>query len=429
MARTTPMRIEPKTFFANERTFLSWLHMAVTIGSIAAALLGFVGVADSSKHKAQVSCFLKSASWIVIAALCCWLSMLLNLQCDWVLQTHLVPLLLSDYFPLWCVPPVSLLYLLCIFFSTVFDCNIASFPVFLMFCRCIPHGFSVCHLYIGVFPPVFSCAFGWIICWNGSSGIPSNHLHINHLCLCWHLVFSLLMMPPCAILTGHRLPGGNHRADPAAGGCDDVRLRAHRLHLARACHIQEAGALSGPDLPNTPSCLSGFFLTFCSYLSKPSQCCYPALIICHPRYYQHSMNCCSVALLAFKMACNHLITNSDSEGRPLKRCQALFTLACQMTAGGQFLLPVASLQKINHVSDSHACRSAQVGHIDDRFGPLGLAGVVVLALTAILIISIVDFVQQMQAKDGPPPAPPAPTGPLPDPTSLRSDPFGLQRAF
>jgi uncharacterized membrane protein YidH (DUF202 family) len=35
------MRIEPKTFFANERTFLSWLHMSVTLGSIAAALLGF----------------------------------------------------------------------------------------------------------------------------------------------------------------------------------------------------------------------------------------------------------------------------------------------------------------------------------------------------------------------------------------------------
>jgi uncharacterized membrane protein YidH (DUF202 family) len=38
---STMMRIEPKTFFANERTFLSWLHMAVTLGSIAAALLGF----------------------------------------------------------------------------------------------------------------------------------------------------------------------------------------------------------------------------------------------------------------------------------------------------------------------------------------------------------------------------------------------------
>ncbi|PSC71737.1 VTC domain-containing [Micractinium conductrix] len=36
-------KIEPKTFFANERTFLSWLHMAVTIGSIATALLGFSG--------------------------------------------------------------------------------------------------------------------------------------------------------------------------------------------------------------------------------------------------------------------------------------------------------------------------------------------------------------------------------------------------
>ncbi|EFN52611.1 hypothetical protein CHLNCDRAFT_58814 [Chlorella variabilis] len=40
-----PAKIEPKTFFANERTFLSWLHMAVTIGSIATALLGFSGSA------------------------------------------------------------------------------------------------------------------------------------------------------------------------------------------------------------------------------------------------------------------------------------------------------------------------------------------------------------------------------------------------
>ena len=48
LARTVPMRIEPKTFLANERTFLSWLHMAVTIGSIAAALLGFAG-AEAAK--------------------------------------------------------------------------------------------------------------------------------------------------------------------------------------------------------------------------------------------------------------------------------------------------------------------------------------------------------------------------------------------
>lgn len=44
--RTIPMKIEPKTFFANERTFLHWLHMAVTVGSIAAALLGFAATAD-----------------------------------------------------------------------------------------------------------------------------------------------------------------------------------------------------------------------------------------------------------------------------------------------------------------------------------------------------------------------------------------------
>ena len=38
--RAVPMRIEPKTYFANERTFLSWLHMAVLIGSVGAALVG-----------------------------------------------------------------------------------------------------------------------------------------------------------------------------------------------------------------------------------------------------------------------------------------------------------------------------------------------------------------------------------------------------
>ncbi|KAK9918747.1 hypothetical protein WJX75_006519 [Coccomyxa subellipsoidea] len=162
MARTTPMRIEPKTFFANERTFLSWLHMAVTIGSIAAALLGFVGVADSSKHKAQAT--------------------------DYLVET-----------------------------------------------------------------------------------------------------IALILLPVAVMM-------------------------------------------------------------------------------------------CAYALTVF-------------------------------------------------IWRARAISKKQVGHIDDRFGPLGLAGVVVLALTAILIISIVDFVQQMQAKDGPPPAPPAPTGPLPDPTSLRSDPFGLQRAL
>lgn len=35
-----PVRVEPKVFFANERTFLSWLHFSIFIGGIGAALLG-----------------------------------------------------------------------------------------------------------------------------------------------------------------------------------------------------------------------------------------------------------------------------------------------------------------------------------------------------------------------------------------------------
>eukprot|EP00727_Mastigamoeba_balamuthi_P008032 m51a1_g385 hypothetical protein (669) ;mRNA; r:679435-682536 len=37
---TLPVRIEPKVFFANERTFLSWLHYSIFLGSSATALLG-----------------------------------------------------------------------------------------------------------------------------------------------------------------------------------------------------------------------------------------------------------------------------------------------------------------------------------------------------------------------------------------------------
>ncbi len=35
------MRVEPKVFFAAERTFLSWLEFSIILGSIAAALLNF----------------------------------------------------------------------------------------------------------------------------------------------------------------------------------------------------------------------------------------------------------------------------------------------------------------------------------------------------------------------------------------------------
>ncbi|KAI5303448.1 hypothetical protein KEM56_007531 [Ascosphaera pollenicola] len=36
-----PTRVEPKVFFANERTFLSWLNFTVILGGLAIGLLNF----------------------------------------------------------------------------------------------------------------------------------------------------------------------------------------------------------------------------------------------------------------------------------------------------------------------------------------------------------------------------------------------------
>ena len=36
-----PVKVEPKVSFANERTFLSWLHFTVVLGGLAVGLLNF----------------------------------------------------------------------------------------------------------------------------------------------------------------------------------------------------------------------------------------------------------------------------------------------------------------------------------------------------------------------------------------------------
>ena len=41
MPATTARQVEPKLFFANERTFIHWLNMAVTLSSLGAAVLAF----------------------------------------------------------------------------------------------------------------------------------------------------------------------------------------------------------------------------------------------------------------------------------------------------------------------------------------------------------------------------------------------------
>eukprot|EP00744_Colponema_vietnamica_P000829 GILI01001439.1.p1 GENE.GILI01001439.1~~GILI01001439.1.p1 ORF type:complete len:179 (+),score=47.39 GILI01001439.1:82-618(+) len=47
-----PQKIDPKTFFANERTFLKWLSISVLIGAMALTLLNF---SDSDSDGAQLA--------------------------------------------------------------------------------------------------------------------------------------------------------------------------------------------------------------------------------------------------------------------------------------------------------------------------------------------------------------------------------------
>lgn len=44
--RKVPLRVEPKSYFALERTYLSWMGMAITLGGVSSALVGFSGSVD-----------------------------------------------------------------------------------------------------------------------------------------------------------------------------------------------------------------------------------------------------------------------------------------------------------------------------------------------------------------------------------------------
>lgn len=47
--RHVPIKVEPKVFFANERTFLSWLHMSITLATISVAIVAFAESNDWSQ--------------------------------------------------------------------------------------------------------------------------------------------------------------------------------------------------------------------------------------------------------------------------------------------------------------------------------------------------------------------------------------------
>jgi hypothetical protein len=50
LAPTSVQKIEPKVFFANERTYLHWLHYAVILSSISSGILAFSRKSGSSWH-------------------------------------------------------------------------------------------------------------------------------------------------------------------------------------------------------------------------------------------------------------------------------------------------------------------------------------------------------------------------------------------
>jgi hypothetical protein len=52
LPRKVPMRVEPKSYFALERTYLSWMGMAITLGGVSSALVGFSGNSKVSRCNA-----------------------------------------------------------------------------------------------------------------------------------------------------------------------------------------------------------------------------------------------------------------------------------------------------------------------------------------------------------------------------------------
>ncbi|KAJ1836831.1 GTPase regulator Nrf1 [Coemansia sp. RSA 2703] len=77
-----PVRVEPKVFFANERTFLSWLNFAIVLGSLALGLLNF----GDSTGKIAGAVFTLIAMMVMVYAL-----MLFQWRAERIRQRHAGP--------------------------------------------------------------------------------------------------------------------------------------------------------------------------------------------------------------------------------------------------------------------------------------------------------------------------------------------------
>lgn len=107
MPAETLRRTEAKAYFANERTFLHWMNVSVTIGSISAALSGVAGHA----HRHWGDDYTESALYVRIVSMCmlatsiviaCWSGYnfnsranMLQLKLDGPYDSKVLPIMLA----------------------------------------------------------------------------------------------------------------------------------------------------------------------------------------------------------------------------------------------------------------------------------------------------------------------------------------------
>ena len=58
-----PVRVEPKVSFANERTFLSWLHFTILLGGLSVGLLNFGDKVGPDFHSRLSSILILYPGW------------------------------------------------------------------------------------------------------------------------------------------------------------------------------------------------------------------------------------------------------------------------------------------------------------------------------------------------------------------------------
>jgi uncharacterized membrane protein YidH (DUF202 family) len=106
--RKVPTKVEPKVFFANERTFLAWLHMSVTLSSISVAIVAF---AEANAFSQIYGLMLMP----VAIAFCCYSLFMYMKRSSMIRQRHPGPCKISNQ-----TKSIDKLLLVCINFLSLF---------------------------------------------------------------------------------------------------------------------------------------------------------------------------------------------------------------------------------------------------------------------------------------------------------------------